>query len=323
MKKTVRKSGLRKVFDTLGLSPAILFFSLISLLAFGTLISLLLTRDMVEHYEPEPQKPIVRYYDHMAEPVEEKPQPKPKPTPTDITPFERFRLRLANTPKPPMVAIIIDDMGENMINSQKILELDAPLTVAFLTSAPNLQAQIDNARARHKEVLLHVPMEALSDTYNYGGPHLSTRKSASDNIRTLRRMTDHLTGFIGINNHMGSRFTADRSQMFSLLEHLHKNGLAFVDSLTTSNTPSARLAVRLNMKFAIRDVFLDDSNEPEKIAAAFDALETIARKRGYAVAIGHPRPNTIAILKDWLKKAPGRGITVVPVSHIIMRYGDN
>ncbi|MDR1008640.1 MAG: divergent polysaccharide deacetylase family protein [Rickettsiales bacterium] len=238
----------------------------------------------------------------------------------DVSAFEEFSLPAPYDVKPPMVAFIIDDMGVDMIRSAQVLAFSAPLDVSYLTYAPNLQAQIDGAREAGKEVMLHVPMEAMSDTYDYGPAYLATSNSAAENVALLKKMIGGTRGFIGINNHMGSKFTADAGQMEALMAELDRLGLAFVDSLTSPRTKTRKIAAGLGMPYAVRDVFIDDSAEPSDILAQFALLESIAKKRGYAVAIGHPRTNTIRLLRDWLASAGERGFTVVPLSYIINNF---
>jgi polysaccharide deacetylase 2 family uncharacterized protein YibQ len=185
--------------------------------------------------------------------------------------------------------------------------------------APNLQAQIDTAREHGKEIMLHIPMEAMNSAYelDYGPEYLKTTESRHANVRLLREMLGRAGGYIGINNHMGSKFTLESGQMSGVMEELAARGLAFVDSKTAATSLGA-IARHLKLPFAERDVFLDDSSEPEDIKARLADLERIAKKRGWAIAIGHPRENTIKALSDWLKE--DHGITIVPMSHVIMKY---
>jgi polysaccharide deacetylase 2 family uncharacterized protein YibQ len=221
----------------------------------------------------------------------------------------------------PVAAIIIDDMGVDMARSNRILGMDAPLTTSYMPHAPNLQAQIDVARGHGKEIMLHIPMEAMSSAYalDYGPEYLKTAESRHANVRLLRDMLERGSGYIGINNHMGSKFTLESGQMSGVMEELARRGLAFVDSKTAA-TSLGTIARHLKIPFAERDVFLDDSGDPEDIRARLGDLERIAKKRGWAIAIGHPREATIRELSDWL--GGEHGITVVPVSHIITKHGN-
>jgi polysaccharide deacetylase 2 family uncharacterized protein YibQ len=249
---------------------------------------------------------------------EENPEPA-KPETATPTQFIRNALAMPDGANPPLAAIIIDDMGIDMARSNRILMIDAPLTVSYMPHAPNLQAQIDTARSKGKEAMLHVPMEAMSSAYanDYGPEYLKTTESRQTNARLLREMLERANGYVGVNNHMGSKFTLDEGQMSGVLEELARRGLAFIDSKTAA-TSLGPIARHLKMPFLERDVFLDDSNEPEDIKARFADLERIAKKRGWAVAIGHPREATIKALAEWLDKESG--VIVVPVSYIITKY---
>jgi hypothetical protein len=315
MKKTGR--GITAALRIIGINPAVAVMALVLLLLCGIMLG-----TFAKNASKRPAR--VRQVARVVEPQpEESPYEKPKersrPKPGPKTPFAANSVPVGEHVSGPVVAIIIDDMGVDMARSNRILRLDAPLTVSYLPHAPSLQAQIDAARAEGKEVMLHIPMEAASSVYanDYGPEHLKTSESRSANVRLLREILARATGYVGINNHMGSRFTLDSGQMSSVMEELSKQGLAFVDSktATTNLGPAAR---QHKMPFAERDVFLDDSSAPEDIRARLLDLERIARRRGWAVAIAHPRENTIRVLSEWLEG--DHGITVVPISYIIMKY---
>jgi polysaccharide deacetylase 2 family uncharacterized protein YibQ len=121
-------------------------------------------------------------------------------------------------------------------------------------------------------------------------------------------------GAVGVNNHMGSAFTANRTQMEAVLFHLQSRGLMFVDSRTGPATVGYRLARHMGMESVGRDVFIDHVDSPEAIAEQLEEAERIARQKGYAVVIGHPYANTLAALDAWLPALEQAGIKLVPVS---------
>jgi polysaccharide deacetylase 2 family uncharacterized protein YibQ len=248
-------------------------------------------------------------------------QPLPPPGFAKETAFEKFAASMSGAPKPPVIALIIDDMGVDMIRSAQILELPFAFDTSFLTYAPNLQAQIDRARSKGKEAMLHIPMEAFADTYDYGPAYLSTRKSVSENVRLFNSMAGGVKGIIGVNNHMGSKFTTSDAHISAIIKEAGKLGLAFVDSMTAPGTKTRKMALSAKVPYAARDVFLDDSSAEDDIRRELGRLEATARRRGYAVAIGHPRPNTIRILKEWMDGLAEKGISIVPLSHVIRTFG--
>jgi polysaccharide deacetylase 2 family uncharacterized protein YibQ len=104
-----------------------------------------------------------------------------------------------------------------------------------------------------------------------------------------------------------------------VVEEVRARGLVFVDSRTTPNSQGVPAAEEVGLPSAMRDVFLDNDLAPEAITKQFEELERIARRRGYAVAIGHPHDATLAALAGWLPRVAERGIQVVPVSAIVRR----
>ncbi len=220
----------------------------------------------------------------------------------------------------PVVAIVIDDMGIDMLRSNKMLNVPDLYTMSFLTYSPNLQSQIDFAKEKKHEVLLHVPMEAVHNIYDYGPEFLKTTDSRESNLKILNNILDRVSGYIGINNHMGSKFTADLPLLSAVIEELSNRGLGFLDSKTTALSKADEIVSHIKLPYASRDVFLDDSNKIEDIEASLIKLEKIAKKRGYAIAIGHPRDNTIKALENWLPTLNKKGITSVPLSYIIDNY---
>ncbi|MEM8915228.1 MAG: divergent polysaccharide deacetylase family protein, partial [Pseudomonadota bacterium] len=137
----------------------------------------------------------------------------------------------------------------------------------------------------------------------------------------LRQAVDNavqrIGGAVGVNNHMGSLFTADEASMRIVLDQINSHGLVFIDSLTTPDSVAREVAVDLGMPYLRRDVFLDHDRNPEAIKKQLDELESVALERGWAVAIGHPYMETIDALAAWLPTLQRKGITLAPVSTLI------
>ncbi|MDR2098945.1 MAG: divergent polysaccharide deacetylase family protein [Rickettsiales bacterium] len=268
------------------------------------------------------KRPPVSHEEKREEPGDIAPGKVKAPPPPQYgegAPFMKYALAVEGAVSGPFVAVIIDDMGVDMLRSKMVLELPGPLTVSYLTYAPNLSSQVSMAAAGGKEVMLHVPMEALNDTYDYGPEYLSTAKSRADNQDLLKKMLARADGYVAVNNHMGSRFTGDYSQMAGVLEVLKAAGLGFVDSKTTAKSETEEIAGYLGVPYGARDVFLDDSGAEADIKESLAKLERIAARRGYAIAIGHPRDATIRALSAWLEELEDKGVTLVPVSYVLGR----
>ncbi len=246
----------------------------------------------------------------------------PHEAPADLT--ERTPTWLRNAVAPPLlddrpeIAVMIDDLGLNRHNTAMLNQLKAPLTLAFLPYAEGLPEQAKAARAAGHELMLHVPMEPIGA--DWPGPDaLLTSLSPSDFLSRFRTQLRSFRGFVGVNNHMGSLLTADRDKMDELMTELKARGLLFVDSRTTSKTVAAAEAQRLGVPHADRDVFLDNDANLDAIRRQLAATERIARRRGVAIAIGHPHDLTIEALRGWLPTLEERGFVLVPISTVVAR----
>jgi uncharacterized protein len=214
------------------------------------------------------------------------------------------------------VAIVIDDLGMDRARTQRLASLPGPLTFAFLSYAPDIDGQSREARARGHEILLHMPMEP--EGRDDPGPGALRVTLADDDIRARTAAAlDRLPLALGLNNHMGSRFTRDARAMRPVLEELASRGLLFLDSRTSGASVGADLARRLGVPATARDVFLDNEIDARAIRAQLVELERVASRRGSAVAIGHPHEATIDALAQFVPEMLGRGLQLVGVSAIV------
>ncbi|MHA1108852.1 MAG: divergent polysaccharide deacetylase family protein [Alphaproteobacteria bacterium] len=175
------------------------------------------------------------------------------------------------------------------------------------------------ARKAGHELMVHVSMEPESRRLDPGRNALLTGHGAIETIRRLDWALDRFSGYVGVNNHMGSFFTADTEAMTLVMGEFKRRGLLFVDSRTTKRSIAPEVAARLNLPFAVRDVFLDDDSSVEVVAAQLLRAEEIARRTGSAIAIGHPRPATLKALGRWLRGLERRGLTLAPISAVVSR----
>ncbi len=218
----------------------------------------------------------------------------------------------------PAVAVVIDDLGLNRRGTAALNRLRAPLTLAFLPYATDLERQTQAARAAGHELLVHVPMEPRSR--DWPGPNaLTSQLGPAELISRLRSNLRSFRGFVGINNHMGSLLTADPVSMDILMAELRQRDLLFLDSRTTSDSVAAREAERMGVPSAERDVFIDNDLDVQSVLRELTHAEHIARHKGHAVALGHPHDVTIEALKRWLPSLDARGIALVPISAIVAR----
>ena len=215
------------------------------------------------------------------------------------------------------VVIIIDDMGMGQGLSRKTIDLPAPLTLAFLPYAPNLKAMTAQAKAKGHELMIHMPMEPMNPDLDVGTIALLDEMSEDELNAQLDKAFASFDGYVGVNNHMGSRLTQNERAMHVVMNALAKRGLLFVDSKTISTSVAAKTAAAHGLDYAGRDVFLDHENTDAFVAKALAQLEAVALKKGVGIAIGHPKKVTINGLRKWMPTLAAKGIQVVPVSAVV------
>lgn len=222
------------------------------------------------------------------------------------------------TGKAPEIVIVIDDMGLNRRNSNAMVALPVGLTLAYLPYAEELPHQTENAFARGHELIVHMPMEPDNIAHNNPGPNaLLSTLSPEENQQRLAKNLGQFGHYIGLNNHMGSRLTANENAMRPIMQEVKQRNLWFLDSKTIGNSVAGKLAGEMGIPYVTRDVFLDNVENVPAVLAQLNQLEVVARKRGYAVAIGHPHDATIVALKQWLPNAANKGFKIVPLSTVI------
>jgi polysaccharide deacetylase 2 family uncharacterized protein YibQ len=221
--------------------------------------------------------------------------------------------------KPPYVALLIDDAGLDRKGTQRAIALRGPVTLSFMSYASELSEQSAAARAAGHEVMLHLPMEPLDTKRNNPGPNaLYVSLDPAELQRRLVWHLDRFSDYVGVNNHMGSRFTADAARMANVLDEINRRQVFWLDSLSGPNSAGPALARKRGLDAAERDLFLDDDRSPG-IAHELAAMERIARSRGDVIAIGHPHGSTLTALEKWIATAQERGFTLAPVSTVLLR----
>lgn len=218
----------------------------------------------------------------------------------------------------PLIAVVVDDMGINRKRTLDIISLQAPLTSSFLTYGQTLDKFAESAEAAGHEIMIHAPMEpkVKADL----APDTLMTDMSEEQIE--KRFEDMLAKFnnikvSGINNHMGSKFTEDKERLGYVMNILKQRGMFFLDSKTTASSKGKELAEVDGVDYAARDVFLDNENDYAYIMKQLEKTEKIAKKKGFAVAICHPKSQTYLALKDWLNTLPDKGVKLVHVSEIV------
>lgn len=229
--------------------------------------------------------------------------------------------RRAPEPEPPAgggarVAVVIDDLGRRIQDVADLAALGVALSYGVLPFESHTAEVVEELKRRDQEILLHLPMEPLSGA-NPGPGALTAKMSAAEIGAATRWALSAVAGATGVNNHMGSELTANRRTMEVVLEVLSEEGLFYLDSRTSADSVAYRLALELGVPAAERQVFLDVESEPAAIRAEFRRLLALARERGSAVAIGHPYPTTLQVLRREVPAALAAGYRFVPVSDLL------
>lgn len=223
----------------------------------------------------------------------------------------------------PLISIIIDDMGYSPGSLVRLATMPGPLTLAFLPNAEGTPSMLERVRPTAFELMLHLPMEPLGDA-DPGPEALLVSLDEAEIRRRVRAAMRAVPGASGVNNHMGSRFTADASRLAVVMDELRRHGVFFVDSLTNPASLAESQANAFGLPATRRDIFIDHVAEPAAIARQLRLIELVARRDGSALAIGHPYPETLAALERWLPTLERRGFRLVRASELVAqrRCGD-
>ena len=222
--------------------------------------------------------------------------------------------------RPARVALVIDDLGRSVDDLLPLEKLGVPITYSVLPFQENTAAVAAQLRSRREEILLHLPMQAKNG--ENPGPGALRLGMTDDQLRTgTLAALQAVPGAVGVNNHMGSGLSVDARAMSAILRVLSSRGLFFLDSRTSPDSVGYRTAMALGVPAAERQVFLDSDPGPAAVHEQFQRLLDLARSRGAAVAIGHPHPDTLAVLTDEVPRARSQGYDFVPVSFLLDRAG--
>lgn len=214
-------------------------------------------------------------------------------------------------------AIVFDDAGGSPGDVEEIIALGRPVAVAVL---PGLAYSADvarRARAVGLEVLLHLPVESADEARALGPGGVTAAMSDAEIQAAVRSGLASVPGAVGVNNHMGSKGTADRRLMRAVIEVVREAGLFFIDSRTTPATVAEAVAADHGVPTAARAVFLDNEDEDAAIRAQLRRLIALARERGAAIAIGHVRRRTAAVLTSMLDEFDRAGVALVLPSTLV------
>lgn len=217
------------------------------------------------------------------------------------------------------VAIIIDDLGYKSEQDQRAVNLPGQVTFAFLPHTPHLEALTETANARGNDIMLHLPMQAMMETFYLGPGALTSGMTEDEFKQSVVKSIRSIPHIKGVNNHMGSLITSQKNSMQWLMDELAQTDLYFVDSRTTVKTLAEQTANQYQVKNTRRNVFLDHELNRPAIEFQFNRLINLARKNGSAVAIGHPYSETLDVLEEKIPQLKAAGIQLISVSELIQQ----
>ncbi len=286
------------------------------------------------HGEAPPVESLADDQAALMPPVTE---PLPPPSPAPVTPppavtapppmvmhpddslpaWKRYAIAAPRIAGRPMIAIVIDDMGLDQRRSAEAVALPAPLTLSYLPYGRDLARQTAAAHRNGHELMVHIPMQPQGSGVNPGPNALTTDLTPAEIKHRLDQALSAFDGYVGVNNHMGSRFTTDRARMDVVMTELKARGLLFLDSRTVQRSVGVSVAAAHDVPNAGRHVFLDNEISAGEVTHQLAETERIARQGGLAIAIGHPHDVTIAALKACVPTLQRKGFVQVPVSAVV------
>lgn len=217
----------------------------------------------------------------------------------------------------PGIALIIDDIGYSFTRARQFLELDVPITYSILPRLPKSHRLAMEIHSEGHEIMLHQPMEPHGTRFDPGPGALRVGDRPEAIVKTMEYNISEMFLAVGVNNHMGSRFTECCSGMNEALGVVKERGLFFIDSLTSSHSQAYSVARELGMVTARRNVCVDYQVSESTILSQLKRLQTQAIRDGHAVGIGHPFPATARAVKHFLHHVKHDNVSMVYVSDVL------
>jgi len=216
----------------------------------------------------------------------------------------------------PAIAVVIDDLGGDASLTNAAIALPSNVTLSFL---PYPKRSFELSRRAHlagHEVIVHLPMQP-SGGENPGERALTTGLPVAELRQRLEWSLSRVSDYDGVNNHMGSLFTASGEDLRPVMQELKARGLFFLDSRTTASSAVEKVAQELGVMSGSRDVFLDYERSVAAIRRQLSRTEQFARKHGSVIAIGHPYPETLKELAAWTETIKERGFRLAPLREVL------
>jgi hypothetical protein len=228
-----------------------------------------------------------------------------------------YRLHLLQPEVKAKMAFILDDLGFHRAGTKEALKINRPITVAVLPFRPYSTQEAKSFKEAGHQVLLHLPMEPVSET-NPGAGAIYTDMTEDEIKDQLRKdIADLGIEVAGVNNHMGSKATADERVMKIVLGYLQERGIFFVDSSTAPRSAVPVAAQAVGEQYALNHLFIDNVDQKDSVKKAINKLARIALEKGELITIGHVRTNTVLAIQEMIPELEKMGIQLVYVSELI------
>jgi uncharacterized protein len=216
----------------------------------------------------------------------------------------------------PRIALVVGGLGlATQATETAISTLPSEVTLGFAPYGSDLSRQTALARGAGHEVVLQIPMEPFDYPRDNPGPHaLLAGAGEAANIDNLTWLMSRFTGYAGVMNFLGGRFTADERALNPVLREIARRGLFYLDDGSSSQTIAVPLAANRGLAAVRADIVLDSAARPEAIEAALTRLEAIARDRGVAIGAASALPASIAAIGRFARALESRGVSLIPLS---------
>ena len=264
---------------------------------------------------------LKKQQDHLTElesEVVETEVPKVYPDSLKEKPAEAEKVEITQIPMRGVIGIIIDDFGyRNDHISNGFLEIPAKLTYAIIPGHDHSQSFSKKAYDAGYEIIVHLPMENIGKTYGEEEYVLMSYFQDDEIKNRIHKAFDHLPESIGLNNHQGSRGTADSRVMTHVANVIKEKKKFFIDSRTTSNSLAESTMRKYGVPTNKRDIFLDNELDEEKIKAQLMKLADVSERKGIAIGIGHVKPQTLNVLAREIPILQEKGFRFEFVSRLV------
>ena len=275
---------------------------------------------------PKPH-PVIHYVFHTLAPSAEPSAPAATPVATPAaTPLPSAVPAASPTSTPtanaqgPQLALIVDDCGQWIATERGFVALEIPLTLSVLPDVPYTSVIATEASDAGKGVMLHLPMETLSGL-NPGPGKVTTEMSDPEIVAQVQSDLAEVPLARGVNNHEGSKASADPRVMRAVIGVLAEHKLFFIDSKTNAASVGEDTARQMGVPTAARDVFLDNRADVAYTQAQLSQAAAIAQRTGSAIAIGHPHPTTLAAVRAMIPRLQALGVQFVLVQDLVGKNG--